>query len=194
VRGGRDLPIYPAESRLSDTSNKYHLWCFADPTHRLPFGLQGRRAMPPYAPSTRTRTRPCAACRPFPLQALGGTPFQRCGQVGSQVPGNAGQDPKRWMLWEPETRYCSRALQWGDLKRLGRRRRGSERRTLLSCLACRSARTERERHKPCRGFGNVRDVLASARERVGGGAPTSRSARQGGPDVTTLPELHRCRL
>jgi hypothetical protein len=28
--------LYPAESRLSDTSNKYHLWAFVDPFVRLP--------------------------------------------------------------------------------------------------------------------------------------------------------------
>jgi hypothetical protein len=36
------VELYPAESRLSDTSNKYHLWCVADPTYRFPFGMQGR--------------------------------------------------------------------------------------------------------------------------------------------------------
>jgi hypothetical protein len=36
------VEIYPAESRLNDTSNKYHLWCFSDPTYRLPFGLTRR--------------------------------------------------------------------------------------------------------------------------------------------------------
>lgn len=28
--------LYPAESRMVDTSNKYHLWAFVDPTVRLP--------------------------------------------------------------------------------------------------------------------------------------------------------------
>jgi hypothetical protein len=36
------LELYPAESRLNDTSNKYHLWVFADPTYRIPFGMQDR--------------------------------------------------------------------------------------------------------------------------------------------------------
>jgi hypothetical protein len=36
------LEIYPAESRLNDTSNKYHLFVFADPTYRIPFGMQDR--------------------------------------------------------------------------------------------------------------------------------------------------------
>jgi hypothetical protein len=33
------VELYPAESRLVDTSNKYHLWCFTDPNYRLPFGM-----------------------------------------------------------------------------------------------------------------------------------------------------------
>jgi hypothetical protein len=36
------VELYPAESRLSDTSNKYHLWCIADPSFRFPFGMHGR--------------------------------------------------------------------------------------------------------------------------------------------------------
>jgi hypothetical protein len=32
--------VYPAESRLVDTSNKYHLWAFVDPTIRLPVTVQ----------------------------------------------------------------------------------------------------------------------------------------------------------
>lgn len=33
--------VYPAESRLSDTSNKYHLWVFTDPAIRLPVKVNG---------------------------------------------------------------------------------------------------------------------------------------------------------
>lgn len=36
------LEIYPAESRLNDTSNKYHLWVFNDPNYRIPFGMDTR--------------------------------------------------------------------------------------------------------------------------------------------------------
>lgn len=36
------VEIYPAESRLVDTSNKYHLWCCTDPTYRFPFGWEKR--------------------------------------------------------------------------------------------------------------------------------------------------------
>jgi len=31
--------LYPAESRLNDTSNKYHLWVFKDPEYRIPVGM-----------------------------------------------------------------------------------------------------------------------------------------------------------
>lgn len=34
------VEIYPAMSRLVDTSNKYHIWIFADPAFRLPFGFE----------------------------------------------------------------------------------------------------------------------------------------------------------
>ena len=36
------IEIYPAESRLIDTSNQYHLWVFSDPAVRLPLGFQER--------------------------------------------------------------------------------------------------------------------------------------------------------
>lgn len=36
------IEIYPAESRLVDTSNKYHLWCCKDPTVRFKIGFQER--------------------------------------------------------------------------------------------------------------------------------------------------------
>ena len=36
------VEIYPAESRLVDTANQYHLWVFKDPTFRLPFGFSER--------------------------------------------------------------------------------------------------------------------------------------------------------
>lgn len=36
------IEIYPAESRLTDTSNKYHLYVVTDPTFRWPFGFQRR--------------------------------------------------------------------------------------------------------------------------------------------------------
>lgn len=36
------VELYPAESRVVDTSNKYHLWCCTDPTFRFPFGFDKR--------------------------------------------------------------------------------------------------------------------------------------------------------
>lgn len=34
--------LYPAESRLTDTGNKYHLWACTDPTFRFPVGFTSR--------------------------------------------------------------------------------------------------------------------------------------------------------
>jgi hypothetical protein len=36
------LELYPAESRLVDTANQYHLWVFADAEVRAPFGWTER--------------------------------------------------------------------------------------------------------------------------------------------------------
>lgn len=36
------IELYPAESRLVDTSNKYHLWCFMEPGYRIPLGFEKR--------------------------------------------------------------------------------------------------------------------------------------------------------
>lgn len=36
------VELYPAESRLVDTSNQYHLWVLADPLMRWPFGFTER--------------------------------------------------------------------------------------------------------------------------------------------------------
>jgi hypothetical protein len=36
------VEIYPAESRLVDQGNKYHLYCCTDPEYRIPFGWQKR--------------------------------------------------------------------------------------------------------------------------------------------------------
>ncbi len=36
------VELYPAESRLVDSSNQYHLWCSADPAFRFPFGWRER--------------------------------------------------------------------------------------------------------------------------------------------------------
>lgn len=36
------VELFPAESRLVDTGNEYHLWVHADPHFRFPFGFQDR--------------------------------------------------------------------------------------------------------------------------------------------------------
>lgn len=36
------VEMYPAESRLVDTANQYHLWCFAEPGPKWPFGFGER--------------------------------------------------------------------------------------------------------------------------------------------------------
>jgi hypothetical protein len=36
------VELYPAESRLVDTSNKYHIWCHLDPKFRFPVGFDYR--------------------------------------------------------------------------------------------------------------------------------------------------------
>lgn len=33
------IELYPAQSRLVDTSNQYHLWCSCDPAFRFPVGF-----------------------------------------------------------------------------------------------------------------------------------------------------------
>lgn len=39
------VELYPAESRKVDTSNQYHLFVFADPDKRYPFGYWDREVM-----------------------------------------------------------------------------------------------------------------------------------------------------
>lgn len=36
------VELYPAESRLTDEANKYHVWCSLDPTFRFPWGFGAR--------------------------------------------------------------------------------------------------------------------------------------------------------
>ncbi len=36
------VELFPAESRLVDTANQYHLWCFAEPEFRFPIGWNTR--------------------------------------------------------------------------------------------------------------------------------------------------------
>lgn len=37
------VELYPAESRLVDTANQFHMWCIADPAYRWPVGFDGGR-------------------------------------------------------------------------------------------------------------------------------------------------------
>jgi hypothetical protein len=37
------IELYPAESRVVDTANQYHLWVFRDPTFRFPVGYNEGR-------------------------------------------------------------------------------------------------------------------------------------------------------
>jgi hypothetical protein len=54
------IEIYPAESRLTDTGNKYHLWVFIDPAYRIPFGFAEREVVTDAGPKGRAgyRQRP----------------------------------------------------------------------------------------------------------------------------------------
>jgi hypothetical protein len=36
------IEVYPAESKIVDMANQYHLWVFADPSVRIPIGWQQR--------------------------------------------------------------------------------------------------------------------------------------------------------
>src|SRR5581483_2563761 len=39
------IELYPAESRLVDQANQFHLWAFTDPTYRVPIGFTGPRSV-----------------------------------------------------------------------------------------------------------------------------------------------------
>lgn len=46
------VELYPAESRLVDTANQYHLFVLLDPTKRFPFGFRERLVMNAEAAAT----------------------------------------------------------------------------------------------------------------------------------------------
>lgn len=50
------MELYPAESRVVDTANQYHLWVINDPTFRYPWGFDRRAVMPP-TPGTASKQR-----------------------------------------------------------------------------------------------------------------------------------------
>jgi len=39
------VELFPAESRLVDTANQYHIWVMADPLYRFPLGYKNRLVM-----------------------------------------------------------------------------------------------------------------------------------------------------
>ncbi len=52
------IELYPAESRLVDTSNKYHLYAVKDPTFRFPIGFTERQVSYESGKTPGTRQRP----------------------------------------------------------------------------------------------------------------------------------------
>jgi hypothetical protein len=51
------VELYPAESRLTDTTNKYWLWAVADPTFRFPIGYTTRDVRYESGPTPGLRQR-----------------------------------------------------------------------------------------------------------------------------------------
>lgn len=51
------VELYPAESRLVDAANQFHLWGFDDPTFRFPFGFADRLVSDDPPPGGRQRPR-----------------------------------------------------------------------------------------------------------------------------------------
>lgn len=52
------IELYPAESRLVDTSNQYHLWAFTEPATRVPLGYQEREVITTAHPGGGARQQP----------------------------------------------------------------------------------------------------------------------------------------
>lgn len=70
--------LYPAESRLIDTANQFHLFVFADPAFRLPVGWNERLVADSAGDPAKTKARQ----RPFrederPADALTGEQMER---------------------------------------------------------------------------------------------------------------------
>lgn len=60
------MEMYPAESRLVDTANQFHLWVFEDPTIRFPWGYEDRLVLDADA---ATEMESGAVQRPFGASA-----------------------------------------------------------------------------------------------------------------------------
>ena len=59
------VELYPAESRLVDTANQFHLWCLAEPGLRFPFGYVERLVTGPKdAADIGAKQRPFAEVAP----------------------------------------------------------------------------------------------------------------------------------
>lgn len=73
--------LYPAESRLVDTSNQYHIFVFANPELRLPFGFGERWVNEESNHGTYQRPFPADA-KPKDLK----TTAQYCAERGLKIP------------------------------------------------------------------------------------------------------------
>lgn len=51
------IELFPAESRLVDTANQYHLWCWSDPEFRVGIGWKERRVSDEMAGGSVQRPR-----------------------------------------------------------------------------------------------------------------------------------------
>ncbi|HTB46261.1 MAG TPA: hypothetical protein VK741_21750 [Acetobacteraceae bacterium] len=51
------IELYPADSRLVDTANQYHLWGVRDPHFRFPFGIEERMVLDDQSGPTQQRAR-----------------------------------------------------------------------------------------------------------------------------------------
>lgn len=54
------VELFPAESRLVDNANQFHLWGFDDPTFRFPFGFPDRMVSDDVSPESNVVQRPFA--------------------------------------------------------------------------------------------------------------------------------------
>jgi len=52
------VELFPAESRLVDTANQYHMWGYMDPRYRFPFGFDEGRVVETTASFSGARQRP----------------------------------------------------------------------------------------------------------------------------------------
>lgn len=65
------VELYPAESRLRDEANQYHLWCLMPPGARFPFGFDEGRQVREAPGEGHSRQRPWAAEGDVPEEVEG---------------------------------------------------------------------------------------------------------------------------